>query len=69
MFYNFIDNTRKYGAKATTVKVYCVQEESESGGLRLIYEDNGVGILDENKSKLFKEGFSTGGSTGLVYFS
>jgi PAS domain S-box-containing protein len=66
MFYNFIDNTRKYGEKATTVKVYC--EETDSGGLRLIYEDDGVGISAENKSKLFTEGFSTGGSTGFGLF-
>ena len=40
MFYNFIDNTRKYGEKTTIVNVYCEQEAS--GILRLIYEDNGV---------------------------
>ena len=66
MFYNFIDNTRKYGEKATTIKVYCEQEDSD--GLRLVYEDDGVGISEENKSKLFNEGFSTGGSTGFGLF-
>jgi PAS domain S-box-containing protein len=66
MFYNFVDNTRKYGVKATTIKVYCEKETSD--GLRLIYEDDGVGISTENKSKLFKEGFSTGGSTGFGLF-
>ncbi len=66
MFYNFIDNTVKYGEKATTVRVYFEQEES--GGLRLIYEDNGVGVSSENKQKLFTEGFSTGGSTGFGLF-
>ena len=66
LFYNFIDNTRKYGAKATTIKVYF--ELEESGGLCLIYEDDGIGIPTENKSKLFKEGFSTGGSTGFGLF-
>jgi len=66
MFYNFIDNTRKHGLKATAVKVYC--EKEESGDLRLIYEDDGVGISAENKSKLFNEGFSTGGSTGFGLF-
>jgi PAS domain S-box-containing protein len=66
LFYNFIDNTRKYGEKATTIKVYCEQENL--GGLRLIYEDNGVGITAENKSKLFSEGFSTGGGTGFGLF-
>jgi len=66
MFYNFVDNTRKYGVKATTIKVYCEKETSD--GLRLIYEDNGVGISTENKSKLFKEGFSTGASSGFGLF-
>jgi len=66
MFYNFIDNTKKYGVKATTVKVYCQQEAS--GRLSLIYEDDGVGISAENKSRLFAEGFSTGGSSGFGLF-
>jgi signal transduction histidine kinase len=66
MFYNFIDNTLKYGVKATVIKVYC--ENKELGGLRLIYEDDGVGISEENKSMLFSEGFSTGGSTGFGLF-
>ena len=66
MFYNFIDNTKKYGEKATIVRVYC--DTSESDKLRLIYEDDGVGISAENKLKLFKEGFSTGGSTGFGLF-
>ena len=53
MFYNFIDNTRKYGVKATTIKVYC--EKEKSGGLRLIYEDDGVGISARtNQSSLKK---------------
>ena len=40
MFYNFIDNTRKYGRKTTAIRVYF--ERDESGELRLIYEDDGV---------------------------
>ena len=34
----------------------------------MIYEDDGVGILLENKTHLFKEGFSTGNSTGYGLF-
>jgi PAS domain S-box-containing protein len=66
LFYNFIDNTRKYGKKTTAIQVYF--EKTEQGELRLIYEDNGVGISAENKLKLFSEGFSTGGSTGFGLF-
>jgi PAS domain S-box-containing protein len=66
MFFNFVDNTRKYSIKATTIKVHFEKENSRE--LRLIYEDDGVGISAENKSKLFFEGFSTGDSTGFGLF-
>jgi PAS domain S-box-containing protein len=66
LFYNFIDNTRKYGKKTTAIRVYF--ENSGQDRLRLIYEDDGVGIPSENKPNLFKEGFSTGGSTGFGLF-
>ena len=66
LFYNFVDNTRKYGKKTTTITVHF--EKAETGELRLIYEDDGVGVPLENKPHLFKEGFSTGGSTGFGLF-
>ena len=66
MFYNLIDNTRKYGQKTTTVRIH--YEGIDENNLRLIYEDDGVGISLENKSQLFKQGFSTGGSTGFGLF-
>ena len=66
LFYNFIDNTRKYGKKTTAIRVY--YEKADSEELRLIYEDDGVGITRENRMRLFKEGFSTGGSTGFGLF-
>ena len=66
MFYNFIDNTRKYGQKTSIIKVH--YQKTDKGNLELIYEDDGVGISAENKLKLFSEGFSTGGSTGFGLF-
>ena len=66
MFYNFIDNTKKYGQKTTTIKIY--YQKTDNDNLKLIYEDNGVGISVENKQKLFNKGFSTGGSTGFGLF-
>jgi signal transduction histidine kinase len=66
LFYNFIDNTRKYGKKTSYIRVY--YEKMSTGDLQLVYEDDGVGIPAENKSKLFSEGFSTGGSTGFGLF-
>ena len=66
VIYNLIDNSLKHGKKNTTIKVY--YEQAGSSGLHLVYEDDGVGIPTENKSKLFCEGVSTGGSTGYGLF-
>jgi PAS domain S-box-containing protein len=66
LFYNFMDNTRKYAKTATEIRIYF--ENADDNELRLIYEDNGLGISMENKQYLFKEGFSTGNSTGFGLF-
>ncbi len=66
LFYNFIDNTRKYGQKTTALRVHFIKDGEDN--LKLVYEDDGVGVPLENKQRLFKEGFSTGGSTGFGLF-
>ncbi len=66
LFYNFIEDTQKYGQKTTTIRVHF--ERKNQDALKLIYEDDGVGVPIENKRLLFREGFSTGGSTGYGLF-
>jgi signal transduction histidine kinase len=66
LFYNFIDNTRKYVKKTLTTRVH--YEKVGQDSLKLIYEDDGVGVPSENRKNLFKDGFSTGGSTGFGLF-
>jgi PAS domain S-box-containing protein len=61
LFYNLIDNALKYGEKLTQIRVR--YEESEDK-LKLIYEDDGVGISRDAKSKIFNEGFTTGKGSG-----
>ena len=60
-----MDNTKKHGKKAKIIKIY---SQKKDGELNLFYEDDGEGITPENKKNLFKEGFSTGGSTGFGLF-
>jgi PAS domain S-box-containing protein len=62
LFFNLIDNSLKHGKKATTIKVS--YEKADQDRMRLIYEDDGVGVPVDVKMKLFKSGFSTGGSSG-----
>jgi signal transduction histidine kinase len=65
LFYNFLDNTMKHGEKVTLIRLHYTVE---GDGVKLFYEDDGVGIPEATKQKLFTEGFSTGKSTGLGLF-
>jgi PAS domain S-box-containing protein len=66
LFYNLIDNTIKHGKKTTTIRVH--YEKVDQANLKLVYEDDGVGVPLEDKPKLFTEGFSTSDSTGFGLF-
>ncbi len=66
LLFNFMDNTRKYGK--TTQNVWVYYQGTPSGDLQLIYEDDGMGIPRDYKGQLFRQGFSTGGSTGFGLF-
>jgi len=62
VFYNLVDNSLRHGQKVTQIRLYTIKEDNT---LKLIYEDNGVGITEDNKSKIFVDGYSTGKSSGL----
>lgn len=59
LFYNLIDNTLWHGQMVTQIKVHCKEEKD---CLKLVYEDNGVGVPENEKELIFKEGY--GKSTG-----
>lgn len=63
IFYNLIHNTLKYGEKTTRIRIYF--EEDPCKELKLIYEDNGVGITSDIKANLFREGYGKGTGYGL----
>jgi PAS domain S-box-containing protein len=62
LFYNLIDNSLKYGKKLSQIRIH--YEKAEGNQLRLIYEDDGVGISKDAKPKLFSEGFTAGKGSG-----
>jgi signal transduction histidine kinase len=62
LFYNLVDNTLKYGKKVNLIRVF-FREEGDM--LRLVYEDDGVGMADDVRENLFREGFGKGTGYGL----
>ncbi len=55
LFYNLIDNSLRHGKKVSKIHLYCKETKDH---LKLIYEDNGVGIPKNAKSTLFSGNLS-----------
>ena len=64
VFHNLIDNSLKYGTKKLSEIKIC-PEKSKEGPLKLIYEDDGVGIDAKTREHLFQKGFGKGTGLGL----
>jgi PAS domain S-box-containing protein len=60
VFENLLDNSIRHGEKVSRIKVSAILKDSE---LMIIWEDNGIGVPEENKEKIFQQGF--GKNTGL----
>jgi len=65
LLYNLIDNSLKYGQQLTCIKIHY---ERYGDALRLIYQDDGVGIPEEVRPKIFDEGYTTGKGSGYGLF-
>jgi sensor domain CHASE-containing protein/two-component sensor histidine kinase len=63
LFYNLIDNSLRHGEKVSRIRVY--YKEDGKDRLKLVYEDDGIGIPQEGKEKIFGEGYGRGTGYGL----
>jgi len=63
ILYNLIDNSLKHGEKVSRIKAY--YEEAGKDKLKLVYEDDGVGIPRAEKEKIFNEGYGKCAGHGL----
>lgn len=63
VFSNLISNSLMHGEHVSEITFFT---EEIPSGLILIYEDNGIGIIEKNKKKIFHHGF--GKNTGFGLF-
>jgi signal transduction histidine kinase len=61
LFYNLIDDSLKHGEKVSQIRLHYKEGKS---GLKLFYEDDGVGIPKAMKSKIFDSAFTAGKGSG-----
>ena len=62
VFYNLVDDSLKHGETVSQIKIYY---EEQPKGLKLIYEDDGIGIPENEKEISFKEGYGKDTGYGL----
>ena len=62
LFYNLIDDSLKHGEHVTKIRIYC---KNQGNSHKIVYEDDGVGIEDSEKQKIFIEGYGKGTGYGL----
>lgn len=62
VFFNLIDNSLRHGEHVTRIGI---SSQRKDKNLLLVYEDDGVGIPDENKEKIFEREFGKNTGYGL----
>jgi signal transduction histidine kinase len=50
VFWHLIDNSKKHGEKVTNIRIFAAESAS---GCTLVYQDDGIGIPQDMKNKLF----------------
>ncbi|WP_255331400.1 PAS domain S-box protein [Methanocalculus taiwanensis] len=63
VFYNLYDNTLRHADGATGIRIYCERDDVD---LLIIWEDDGAGVPEEMKERIFNRGF--GKNTGFGLF-
>jgi len=63
VFFNLFDNSLRHGLTVSRIRISSVESEKE---LTILFEDDGIGIAEEEKKKIFERGY--GKNTGLGLF-
>ena len=64
VFSNLLENSLRYGEKVTSIRLYY---EKTPDNLTIIYEDNGIGIKNEDKERIFRRGSGKRSGFGLFF--
>ena len=64
VFENFIDNSLRHGERVNHLTLSMLQDHQET--FTLVYEDDGIGVQEPDKDRIFDKGF--GKNTGLGLF-
>ena len=65
IFYTLIDNTVKHGGEVSEIMLYTEM----NGTLKIIYQDDGVGISYKKRKRLFEDDIEMTGAHGLILIS
>lgn len=63
VFFNLFDNSLRHGGHVHRIRITCSEGDS---GLKILWDDDGVGIPEEEKERVFERGY--GKNTGLGLF-
>jgi len=64
VFENLIDNSRRHGERVRHISISSLMQGQDT--LAIVYEDDGVGVHESDKERIFEKGF--GKNTGLGLF-
>jgi signal transduction histidine kinase len=64
VFWNLLDNSLRHGEHVSQIRFS--YQESKDTGLYIVYEDNGAGVSNADKERIFQKGF--GKNTGFGLF-
>jgi signal transduction histidine kinase len=64
VFENLIDNARRHGVRVRHISFSLLQYDQDT--LAIVYEDDGIGVHETDKERIFEKGF--GKNTGLGLF-
>jgi PAS domain S-box-containing protein len=62
VFFNLIDNSLRHGERITRIRIGYQRDDT---GLFLVYEDDGIGVPDPEKERIFERGFGKNTGYGL----